>query len=234
MAFVLWGLCIFLAWFSVKKILEKYFKDCFPWFTFSKESFNYLIKDKKINHFQVLFLTVVVVGLSPFYYEYPNWGLSYVASQKADGIIVKYPIGKFCLDNKDCFNIPSTELIGFSSVSPVTSNPKIRPLKYSVKIIIVDEKKFVTEIPEAKEGKFTQYFENGNFPGASVSVVTNLAKYHLLEFNEANSKKISEFYNYLDSKQQADFKKLVEGWVNPRLAKSGLSIKCNDFMIVEL
>jgi len=233
MAFVLWGLCIFLAWFLVKKILEKYFDGGFS-YTNLGDGTVFCLRAPKIDHFKVLLVTVIIVGISPLYYEYPNWGLSHVASQKEDGTIVKYPLGKFCWSQKNCFNIPSTELIGFSSVSPVTSNPKIRPLKYSVKIIIVDEKKFVTEIPETKEGKFIQYFENGNFPGASVSVVTNLAKYHLLEFNEANSKKISEFYNYLDSKQQSNFKKLVEGWVNPRLAKSGLSIKCNDFMIVEL
>lgn len=233
MAILLYSLCVFLAWFLAKKIIEKYFDNDFLWFTFSKESFARL-RVGKLNYFQVLSLVIIITVLSPFYYEYPNWGLSHVVSQKKDGIIVKHPLGKFCWSQENCFNIPNGKLITYSSVSPVTLNPKIRPLKYSVNITISDEKKFVTEFPEVKEGRFDRYLNEGNLPGASVVTVVDAVKYQLLEFNEANSKEISRFFNYLDKDQQADFKKFVEDWINPRLAKSGLSIKCNNFMVVEL
>lgn len=237
MAIFLWGFCIFLAWFLVKKILEKYFNGRFS-YTNLGDGTVFRLRAPKIDHFKALLVTVIIAGLSPLYYEYPNWGLSYVASQKSDGTIVKHPWGKFCWNQENCFNIQVGKLFVNSSVSPVTSNPKIRPLKYSVEIIIEDEEKFVEKFSKAKEDHILDvisFHQAGGFFANYIGMIAiNEIKYNLLEFNETNSKEISKFYNYLDQKQQTDFKKFVEDWVNPRLTLSGLSIKCNDFMIVEL
>ena len=99
-------------------------------------------------------------------------------------------------------------------LSPVTENPKVRHLKYSLGIVF-------RGTPELAR----QYYLR--FP--SIEAAQTFVKSLLYEFNEAHSKELAKFYNPLDSDQQSAFAALVTQFLVPKLAEVGITIKSAGF-----
>jgi len=105
-----------------------------------------------------------------------------------------------------------------SKVSPITNNPKVRRLSYTVRVEIVDLHDYFNSIGlKPKHGTNSLFTENA-------VIFQRTVEYELYEFNNTHSKELAAFYNPLDRKQTADLAALLKQHINPKLVNSGLAI----------
>lgn len=95
-------------------------------------------------------------------------------------------------------------------LSPVTDNPKVRPLAYQVQV----------EVDYRNPEALKRYFAGVHGKGTLDTFTRRL----LFEFNELNSRRLGEFYNPLREDQQTEFWRLVEEGIGEELAQAGLRI----------
>lgn len=220
LGFLSWGLVVivtgaalFGVGLGIAKLLARY---QLGWFT----------KHHKMlenTAFSVWCFTVGFVALSPAYYEFPSWPHTLYSVQ--DGELTKHPWGTFEW-GKELAWIPtsSEQLWEMGSITPITSNPKVRRISYQVGARIIDADKYLAA-PERRRG----WMNGGN---ANVwDDVKLILNYELYELNNSHSSELAEFYNPLDQIQQARFRKLVEGWFNERLGPKGILVTAGSFQL---
>ncbi len=115
-------------------------------------------------------------------------------------------------------------------LNPITTNPKVRDLRYVVHIQ-------VKENPQARLSflKTCVAFGStkGTLDGSGNHVappgLTAYLTYHLYEFNEAKSKELAELYNPLDANQQSRFAAMVVNFLSETLSRAGCEVVSAGF-----
>lgn len=178
----------------------------------------------------ILWILLGIVYFAPLYYEFPVPVGSYgckVMWFDEQGNLKHYPYGKFGWDSY--INVPTNSFSITSTETPVTDNPKIREIKYTVAAKIIDPDKFY-RIEERRKIKPAY----SSFTVGEVTVgkeIRKIISYWLYEFNNVNSQELGQFYNPMEPEQQQEFKTLVESWINPKIAKDGIEIKGQGFKL---
>lgn len=181
--------------------------------------------DRTIRVLKMPLLVIgVVITISPFYYEYPftagdTLPTSKVVTFDGPGGTPRYRInGAFCWEwSAKCTRITPGPFELVSSVSPITSNPRVRNLTYVV---------------EAKVGSIERFLEGKRPDNRNEQTrITRAVGYHLNEFNEKFSRELADFYNPLDDGQNEKFARLIEDCVNPQIANEGIVIKFISFRL---
>lgn len=117
-------------------------------------------------------------------------------------------------------------------VQPITANPKVRELNYSVELAISNNAESMSlyvarfGAPSLKmfsQGTYQLYFESGEIEKHVQSL--------LYEFNEYHSKELSKFYNPFDENQQQEFGRLLRTYVEKDAASFGLEIRRARFTL---
>lgn len=185
----------------------------------------------------LLFITTVA---SPLYYEYPNYGLSKVVTFDGDKVI-EHPFGTFVSEfSNDYSNVPIGTSLIRSGATFTTENPKVRHLQYLVAAEIVDMEAFFKERHrrhnpgDNKENNASYVDTKDLVAGACTTVkeeIVDLVAYQLVEFNNHFSKQLAQFYNPLDHAQQREFQALLTAYLNAGLAKDGIMVKAQSFII---
>jgi hypothetical protein len=99
---------------------------------------------------------------------------------------------------------------------PITLNPKVRQLKYEVKLETIDTPACYLLYRDALGRKGGEAW----------------LKFQLYEFNEKSSAEIAKLYNPLDDVQQQEFIKLLRSFLGPKLKDSGMSFRGARFDIL--
>jgi hypothetical protein len=99
-----------------------------------------------------------------------------------------------------------------SRVTPITENPKARPIAYEVHAKIADPAVFANAIGVDSD------------PEVNGKRLANAVAFQLYELNNAHSKDMAKFYNPLDDAQRVELGSLVTGFVNPRLVSKGIAV----------
>ncbi|MDO8655541.1 MAG: hypothetical protein Q7R48_04020 [bacterium] len=111
-------------------------------------------------------------------------------------------------------------------VQPITANPKVRELAYTVELAISNNAESMSlyvarfgapSLKMLSQGTHQLYFESEEI-GKHVQSL-------LYEFNEYHSKELSKFYNPFDEKQQQEFGQLLRTYVEKDAARFGLEIR---------
>lgn len=102
------------------------------------------------------------------------------------------------------------EPVVHTHTQPITANPKIRNIAYSVK----------TKVANVQ----TNYNHYNHSRPTSKELSNQFLNKNIYDFNEYCSKELANFFNPLEKKQQADFFKLTSKYLNPRLNEIGLAV----------
>ncbi len=96
-------------------------------------------------------------------------------------------------------------------LSPITDNPKVRDLKYSIEWDLPADTDLAT-------WNILIHELSGDDPQTYV-------QRQLYEFDEHNSRELAKFYNPLDEAQQTKFRQLVEGFMRPVFERTQLKLR---------
>ncbi|MEK7575352.1 MAG: hypothetical protein AAB511_03955 [Patescibacteria group bacterium] len=107
---------------------------------------------------------------------------------------------------------PSVSTIKMS-VSPITENPKVMRIGYTIEIQTVPNVSGFVRI--WKEGGFTK--------------AEKFVEMQLFDFQFAHSRELAKFNNPLRSEQQNEFRKLVLEFLKPKIEDSGIKIRSINF-----
>lgn len=166
-------------------------------------------------------LCLCMAGLflaSPLVYEFPpsgalDQGLGVVILVAEDGSSFEVcPNGAFEFGARRAFNVLK-KMEAKTSVMPITENPKVRQISYSVRIEIARPEVFFKKTPARWEMREATEVRRE---------VVNIAARWLYEFNEHHSKGLGELYNPLDEGQVSQLRKMVLPWLNEKLEPEGL------------
>ncbi len=101
------------------------------------------------------------------------------------------------------------------NASPITENPKVRQIKYNVGVEM------------KREIAATQAFIDSRLRWKEEEFIKSI----LYDFNEECSRKLGWLFNPLNQEQQEHFFGLISDFLNPRLAKVGLSVTSATFSL---
>lgn len=110
-----------------------------------------------------------------------------------------------------------------SSFHPITDNPKVRSLRYTIEISTLGGPSGFLELEKAL-GPIPDQF-------SAVKQIETKLRYLQFEFNEKHSKELSAFYNPLDEGQQARFRVLVRDFFESPMMGMGARINGTSFSI---
>ncbi len=119
------------------------------------------------------------------------------------------------------------------SAHPITDNPKVRSLKYSISVKSYESPEALIAL-ESVVGKYT--YAMGIDPTTNSdekAKITNKIRFLLFEFNEKKSKDLATLYNPLDDAQQARFKAMVKESIGTQLTGIGCYLDYVAFDIGE-
>lgn len=159
---------------------------------------------------------------STFVLEYPhfaiNWqtaGPVYVVSRSADDGETRTHrvLPAWCMGDTKCYAVPSRGAWLTSHVKPITVNPKVRDLAYTVTAHVCDDAAFGATL--ASRGV------SGD-ASAVYALIQELVRFQLYEFNNAHSVALGELYNPIDAVQNRRLRTLLERAIGPNLAADGL------------
>ncbi|MFH0815150.1 MAG: hypothetical protein V1902_03700 [Candidatus Falkowbacteria bacterium] len=119
----------------------------------------------------------------------------------------------------NCVNYTASPKPISTVVKPITENPKVREVHYTVAFEEVDVKKFVEAV--VAMAPYDGQMSHEQFEARYLRLV----KLVVYDFNDAHSKELSEFYNPLRTEQQAAFLDLLKKYLDPKLAEVGLAVK---------
>ena len=169
--------------------------------------------------FSVWVVSIAVV-FSGLWYEYPDfhpeYGL-YVVNK--DKTLSYSSWGAF--DWGKTVRISTSGLEVSSSVTPITENPKVREVSYTVNFLVSNPDKYYSSF-----GAGTNFLWN-EADKAVINEIFRMVRYQLYEFNDLHSGKLAEFYNPLDEKQQQEFEELLVGFLNEKLDDVGLKYEAS-------
>ncbi len=140
-------------------------------------------------------------------------------SKAGDAIPIWRAVWKFDKRYKDYEMVALNRKFSVNaSLHPITNNPKVRDLNYSVTI----------ELEGTSEAAllWTKSMESSRADNGRVWL-----KYHLNEFSETYSRELSVLYNPLDANQQTAFRALLETFMQPRLQNTGARITESRFYL---
>lgn len=130
------------------------------------------------------------------HFEHP--GTEYQVAVVENGRVVEVvrdqPV--WCYE-RDCRRLPLPSSVR-SIVSPITDNPKVRTIEYTVNVEICEESIFISQFGEMS---LAQQREQMN----------GVVQYALYEFNNSESKELAELYNPLNPHQTKAFNELING-----------------------
>ncbi|MFH1207322.1 MAG: hypothetical protein V1668_01820 [Patescibacteria group bacterium] len=114
-------------------------------------------------------------------------------------------------------------------VSPITPNPKVRTIVYTVWVDVAIHslktmESFIAYVTDVMGKEPTALEKDWN-------LIDEIVRFKLYEFNNSHSAEIAEFYNPLDPKQQFRFKKLISTFLNDGLEKIGLTVANTAFKL---
>jgi|GEM_PF-6912532 len=181
-----------------------------------------------------------VAWLSPAYYEFPSQPFSTVVSIN-NGHVIRHPFGMFGWEwSKNCIILPTQPVKVTGSVAAITPNPKVRKIYLTLEVSITDADKFFS-VPErihsplnadpnpAMDFDITDLrLQNPDSTYSEIGRATASATY--VYINE-HSKELSSFSNPTDRTELAEMRKLVEPWLNERLAPDGLRVSLKSFNV---
>lgn len=169
-------------------------------------------------------LLTVTTLFSPAYYEFPDWPHKLYAIQ-SDGRLVEKPWGAFeYANNLAWVAAPGKVYVSQTSVTPITSNPKVRKISYGARGSIVDPEKYLAK-PEHRH-LWIQVRPDIESVESDVKRSLQFCQY---ELNNAHSTELAEFYNPLDKTQTQRFREMVEGYLNSCLAPEGMKASVENF-----
>ena len=181
--------------------------------------------DTKIEDITVLILgcaIVLVAMASPLYYEFPHPEDEHALYEIKDDTLIERPWGAFQLGGRTLAVVPTSdqmfEVAGV--VKPITENPKVRTISYSVISSVVDAKLYLAD---PKRHRLTSKAGSPFSPSVQRDV-EDLVKYCQYELHEAHSSDLADFYNPLDEEQVAYYGNLISGYLNDCLAPTGVEI----------
>jgi hypothetical protein len=122
---------------------------------------------------------------------------------------------------------PATYSLISMELQPITSNPKVRPLKYWVSI-------GAPGTPEARLKYLSEFGSLRPNDNAYNQSVVQFVKYRLYEFDEHHSKELAMLYNPLDDKQQYQLLVLLRNSIGSDLEKVGLRIDGAGFDFISI
>src|SRR3989338_2561949 len=120
----------------------------------------------------------------------------------------------------DMYVLTNTAFNVVMRVEPITENPKVRRIDYGVKV----------RSPYTVAG--WRAFEKVVIGDSRFGDAETFLRFHLYNFNEAESKELAKLYNTLDPDQQAAFSKKVAEYVVEKLALSSLTFESAHFNLV--
>ncbi len=171
------------------------------------------------EHIGVILVSGALSLLTPFGFEF-NVGDSTPATIE-NGQVVLHPHGLFCWEFSDnWFRVPDKINEVPSAVSPITDNPKVRRIRYSVKVEFLH-----------RDTYYRLASHRQKYPGNIQTGISELVRFQLYEFNNAKSEVLADFYNPLDQNQRQRLLELIQRVVNPTLAQDGLEITDVSFEV---
>ena len=184
----------------------------------------------------VTFIVVCLVLISPIYYEFPG---SYTVVSFRNGKAITHPFGMFVWETGRYVNMPTTPLFLDSAVNIVTDNPKVRKVSYSVSAQITSPEKFYSETSGRKTlgacfGSVVTRMKVQEVSTSHRCAETEIQRqvaYQLYRFNADKSKELALLDNPLDGSQVEEMKRLVEGYLNPRLEVEGITATFYHFSV---
>ncbi|OGG79131.1 hypothetical protein A3A39_00725 [Candidatus Kaiserbacteria bacterium RIFCSPLOWO2_01_FULL_54_13] len=175
-----------------------------------------------------LCLVVATMGVFlPLYYEYPDWPGKLYAIE--DGRLVEQPWGTFEY-GKTLVRMPSpdAEIAKHrTSVSPITTNPKVRRISYQITAYVTDHERYLRAKPERLNAAVGYGFAGG----INKDELRKLIEYWAYELNDAKSAEFAEFYNPLSDAQQKKFRSLAQDWLNKQLAPEAATVGISEFTV---
>jgi hypothetical protein len=182
--------------------------------------------------------------LSPIFYEFPNWPISYVLTFDSQDNAASHTFGAFCWEFKNNFvNVPIMRAAYLrASINVPGGGMRIRTLHYLVAAKIVNPTVFFKSRGNHQIKKAlvleddNQWNKLETLPliegpnSVEQQVKLALAEY-LLAFHNNPPKNLSWlwFDDPFDFVQQSMFKTCVERALNPELAKAGLRVELIQF-----
>lgn len=117
----------------------------------------------------------------------------------------------------DCITLP-LQAETSSKVHPITENPKVRGLSYTITTQIRDPQKFVAEM------HLGRIAVPSDLKDALLRGHHRSTEYVLYEFNNAHSKELAQFYNPLDEGQRTRLEALLRAHLDEKLASKGIKL----------
>lgn len=154
--------------------------------------------------------------------EYPHIALNgqmvgpvYVVSRAAgDGEIRTHRVlPAWCMGDTKCYAVPHRGTLVASHVKPITANPKVRDLAYTVRAHVCDDAAFSATLA------LHNVDEDAS---ATYAFMHDKIRFELYEFNNANSIELGELYNPIDAVQNRRLRTALERAIGPSLAADGL------------
>ena len=132
-----------------------------------------------------------------------------------------------CENGRECLNYYGRiiDRRASSSVSPITDNPKVRSIKYTLVYLTNDYAKLLAGV--IGSDCFNKATDNGTWVitwKATEQCIDELVQYHLYELDNSQSKQLAGFYNPLSGEQRTAFLSLMKEYLTPRFAPLGLEV----------
>lgn len=153
--------------------------------------------------------------------EYPHVAVDaetiggvHVMSRHADGsTTVRSLLPTWCVGGTKCFLVSTEERRVVSHVKPITSNPKVRDLTYTVQPEVCDRAQFASALLAHNVG--ADAIDTRGY-------VRERVRFALYEFNNAHSVELGELYNPIDAVQNRHLRTVLKSAIGPSLAADGL------------
>lgn len=176
-----------------------------------------------------ILMPFVLVFFSPIYYDFPSTAHPLVTFE-GDGGIRVYPYGRFAWPGS-AFRLPTESWAIPAEVSPITENPKVRRIHYTVSARMTSPELFYRTEERRRLGGYA-ILAAGKPVSPAAKEIWQLAAFWTYEFNDGNSAALARFSNPFDPAQQAAFKELVKGWLQEKVAEDGITITVSSFSLL--
>ncbi|NQT49908.1 hypothetical protein HQ571_04400 [Candidatus Kuenenbacteria bacterium] len=175
------------------------------------------------------FAITALVVFSPLFMEYTR----FLSNKPDEDRVAQIENGKvvdtseyfvFCT-GQDCVNYLVAAEVE-SMVRPITDNPKVRVLNYTVGFEIIDPELAVAYVAQCYK---EEHQDKRQLPVAitkdeSKEVLQKRISYYLYDFNDSYSKELAHFHNPERPEQKQAFLELLQEKINPGLKEVGLKI----------
>lgn len=193
--------------------------------------------DIGLKRFWVPALVTVLVWLAlPFVYEFSGWPESVPVTFDKEGGVVQHSYGMFTVGlDGEYSNLPKKTFVKVEdmSVTILTDNPKVRKIKHHVVAELSNPNLFFkNETRRYIHDGTSGVSGNGNAQSVMGEVVF-IVKCEIYNFNNLNSREMTNFFNPLDRSQQHSYEVFIGTNLNQVLEKDGVAVRRAWFSIEE-